>query len=387
MITLQTAENALKNVYLGTITDIINTKINPLMTKIQATASDVWGKEIHTAARVGINGGFGAGGEVGPLPEAQGNSYLQFVTTLKNLYGKIEISDKAIRAGVEGAGAFTDILNSEIEGLVNACKFNFGRMLYGDGTGLLSTVSNVYMPNYTVSNVNNFVPGMLIDVYSPTNTLLYSKVRVDAILPEESRIVIRYGINDTLEDGCKFYVQGSKNNELTGIGAIFNSSASTLYGVDKFEHPEIEPFTKKLNGGFSETTLEEVIDMVENKSNSTINFISASSTAKYAYQEFMAQYKRNIDVMKLDGGFTSISYNGIPFVYDRFVKEGEMYLLDTDKFKLHQLCDWRFLENSNGKILHQKEDKPVYSATLVKYCDLVCCNPAGQARITNITRA
>ena len=37
MVTLQTAENALKSVYLGTITDIMNTKVNPLLTKIEQT--------------------------------------------------------------------------------------------------------------------------------------------------------------------------------------------------------------------------------------------------------------------------------------------------------------------------------------------------------------
>lgn len=387
MITLQTAENALKNVYLGTITDIMNTKINPLMTKIQSTASDVWGKEIHTAARVGINGGFGAGSETGPLPEAKGSDYLQFVTTLKNLYGKIEISDKAIRAGVEGAGAFTDILNGEIESLINASKFNFGRMLYGDGSGLLSTVGYIFEPFYTVDNINNFVPGMLVDVYSSTGSLICSKVRVSALLHDQNRIIMPSIEGGVLQEGVKIYVQGSKNNELTGLGAIFNNATETLYGVNKEDHPEIKPYSKNLEGVLTETTLEEVIDIVQNRSNCTVNYISASATAKYAYQEFMAQYKRNIDVMKLDGGFTSLSYNGIPFVYDKFVKDGELYLLDTDQFKLHQLCDWRFLENSNGKILHQKEDKPVYSATLVKYCDLVCSNPAGQAKIYGIQRA
>ena len=132
--------------------------------------------------------------------------------------------------------------------------------------------------------------------------------------------------------------------------------------------------------------MQEVIDNVENHANSTINFIGVSANVKYAYQEYMAQYKRNIDIMNLDGGFKSLSFNGIPLVYDRFIKSDTMYLLDTIKFKLHQLCDWRFLENINGKILHQSEGKPVYTATLVKYCDLICSNPKGQAKITGIQR-
>ena len=119
---------------------------------------------------------------------------------------------------------------------------------------------------------------------------------------------------------------------------------------------------------------------------SQVDFIACSATAKYAYQEYMAQYKRNIDVMQLEGGFKTLSYNGIPLVYDRFVEDGSMYLLNTESFKLHRLCDWRYLETENGRILRQTQGKPTYTATLVKYCDLICDRPNGQAKLTGITR-
>ena len=60
MVTLTNAENALKTVYLGAVTELLNTKANPLLGKIEQTSVDVWGKEVRTAARVGINGGIGA---------------------------------------------------------------------------------------------------------------------------------------------------------------------------------------------------------------------------------------------------------------------------------------------------------------------------------------
>lgn len=84
-------------------------------------------------AQYGVNGGVGAGTEEGDLPASGGNNYEQFVTTLKNLYGTVEISDKAVRASENSAGAFVDLLNAEMEGLVRASAFNFGRMLFGDG--------------------------------------------------------------------------------------------------------------------------------------------------------------------------------------------------------------------------------------------------------------
>ena len=79
--TITSAENALKSVYLGAVTELLNTQVNPLMTKIEQTTSDIWGKDIRKAVSVGLNGGVGAGEETGLLPMAYGNTYLQFVST------------------------------------------------------------------------------------------------------------------------------------------------------------------------------------------------------------------------------------------------------------------------------------------------------------------
>jgi hypothetical protein len=171
--------------------------------------------------------------------------------------------------------------------------------------------------------------------------------------------------------------------ELTGIEALFGYS-DYLYGNLRSNIKGILPTTRGCIGDISETLIQETIDMVENASNAQVNFIGVSADVKYAYQEYMAQYRRNIDVMELAGGFKTLSYNGIPVVYDRFIAPETMYLLDTRQFKIHQLCDWRFIENGNGKILRQSENRPTYTATLVKYCDLICKMPLGQAKIIGI---
>lgn len=123
------------------------------------TSKDVWGKEIRKLAPYGINGGVGAGSEDGELPTASGNGYVQFVADLKNLYGKIDISDKAVRASANNIGAFVNLLSDEMEGLVKASSFNLGRMLYGDGTGALATVSShdVINKEMTCDKVNNLI--------------------------------------------------------------------------------------------------------------------------------------------------------------------------------------------------------------------------------------
>ena len=383
MVTLSSAENALKSVYLGAVTDLLNTKTNPLLSKIEQTSSDVWGKEIRKAASYGINGGVGAGDEDGDLPAAKGTDYIQFVTTLKNLYGQIEISDKAIRASADGRGAFTDLLNRELQSLLDASKFNLGRMLYGDGSGLLCAIGNESNGYYKVDYHQNLIEGMVVDIYGAGDALLGTTAIT--YVDRDNKKVKFASPPAGITVGNRMYVQGSKGKEITGLGAIFRSGG-TLYGVSRDAHPFLTPYMKSTVGKIDEIVMQEAIDRLEMTAGSTVDFIAVSSTVKYAYQEYMAQYKRNIDVMELDGGFKTLSYNGIPLVYDRFVPEGSMYLLNTKAFKIHQLCDWRYLETENGKILRQNQGKPTYTATLVKYCDLICDKPNGQAMLTGITR-
>ncbi len=379
MVTLQSAESALKSVYLGAVTELLNTKANPLLAKIEQTSTDVCGKEIRKAAKYGINGGVGAGDETGTLPTASSVSYLQFVATLKNLYGQIEISDKAIRASADGQGAFTDLLNSELTDLLNASKFNLGRMLYGDGSGKLATITDV--EGKTVDSTRNLAPGLLVDVYSAAGALVANGLKITDVSYEDGTIELS-SWPTSLTNNAVMYVQGSKNKEITGIGSLFSSSG-TLYGLSKSSYSFLNSYSKT-SSTLDEIVIQKVIDKLEMESGSVIDFIACSAKAKYAFQDYMASYKRNIDIMELNGGYKSLSYNGIPLVYDRFVPEGQMIFLDTKAFKLHQLCDWRYLETENGKILRQTQGKPTYTATLVKYCDLICDRPNGQGRITGI---
>ena len=386
MVTLQSAENALKTLYLGVVSDQLNTNVNPLLAAIEQTASDVWGKEIRKLAPYGINGGIGAGTETGDLPAAAENNYAQFVVTLKNLYGTIEISDKAIRASQNNAGAFVNLLNAEMEGLLKASKFNFGRMLYGDGTGTLTTVESASGNNVVVASVQNLIEGMVVDVLTSEGASTGVAGRRITSIDRSSKTITLSGNAipaSTLTKGNIITVQGSYKNELTGLGAIFGTG-STLYGLSKTANKWLNP-RSYTSTAIDDVTIQKVIDEMDEVAGSKADFIVCSFGVKRAYQEYLTENKSNVDIMNLAGGYKAISYNGIPVVSDRFAPSGTMYVLDTTEFHLHQLCDWRWLEGDNGKIIRQVAGKPVYTATLVKYADLICDKPSGQAKISGIT--
>ena len=390
MVTLTSADNALKKIYLDVVSNQLNDKVNPLLTKIEQTTADVYGKEIIKLAPFGINGGIGAGTEDGALPTSAGNNYVKFVTELKNLYGKIELSDKAVRASEHSVGAFVNLLNAEMEGLIKASTFNFGRMIFGDGTGKLGTISSVASATalITMNSVKNVIEGMVVDFYKSDNTLITAMqgARIIAVDRANKTIKVNKTLDSAVAQNGYITVQGSKNNELTGLGAIFASTGS-LYGVNRTANAWMVPQMDSTEKLITDSEIQKAIDKLEENVGSTVDYIACSYDVKRLYQDYLATNKRNFDVMDLQGGYKAMSYSGIPVVADRFVEDGTMYLLNTKEFALHQLCDWQWLEGEDGKVLKQNPNYATYSATLVKYADLICSKPAGQAKISNIVSA
>lgn len=393
MVTISSAENALKTLYLGVVSDQLNTKVNPLLAKIKQSTADVWGKEVRKLVPYGANGGIGAGTEDGDLPTAAGNNYKQFCLTLKNLYGTIEISDKAIRASANNSGAFVNLLNAEMEGLIKASKFNFGRMLFGDGSGKLATVSSVSGNTVTMDSVSNVIEGMVVDFMTPSGAT-YTGVsgatgrRILSIDRANKTVTLNGGaLTGVVSENDIVTVQGSYGKEITGLGAIFSNSTS-LYGITRSENLWLTPKTVAAKEGvIDDSTIQKVVDELEDVAGSTANFIVCNSGVRRAYQNYLTSNRTNVDTINLDGGFKAISFGGIPVVTDRFSPSGNMYVLNTDEFTLHQLCDWRWLEGDDGRVLKQTAGKPVYTATLVKYADLLCEKPSGQGVITGVTEA
>ena len=388
MVTMTGADKALKSLYLDVVAEQLNTSVNPLLAAIKQTSQDVWGKEVRKLAQYGVNGGIGAGTETGDLPEASGNNYEQFVLTLKNLYGTVEISDKAVRASENSVGAFVNLLNAEMEGLVKSSSFNFGRMLFGDGSGKLATVSSVDANGVvTFDSVKNVFEGMVVDFLASGSPISGLTGRTVVAVDRANKKVTFSGTTITgVSSGNIITIQGSYNQEITGLGAIFKTTGS-IYGLSRSTHPWLIPYMKGSVGTLTETVIQKAIDEIEENTGSRINFIVCSSGVKRALQNYYNTYRRNVNMTELDGGYTTMTFNGIPVVSDRFCPDGTMYLLNTDDFNLHQLCDWKWLETSDGKVLKQVAGKPVYTATLVKYADLLCSRPCGQGMLSGITEA
>lgn len=386
MITVTTADSALKSFYLDAVVDALNMEANPFLAQIEKSTNDVVGKDVRRVVRYGVNGGLKAGSEIGALPEASSSNYAQFVLPLKNLYGTIEISDKAIRASSSGDGAFVNLLNEEMNSLIKSASYNLGRMLYGDGSGMLGTVDDYYEDKIVLNTTKNVAEGMIIDVYTKTGEPISSLTgrKIISVNRNTREIVLEGGEVECVEIDvdCPVYMKDSKDKELTGLKAIF--SDKDLYGISRENKKWLEPYIAEKVGNISETIIQKAIDEIEEESGSKVNFIVCSWGVKRALAEFFRNNSTYLQTMEIKGGFNAMNFNGIPIVADRFCPNGTMFLLNTKDFKMHQLCDWEWIEGEDGKILKQVPGKPVFTATLVKYAELLCDRPCGQGMLTGI---
>ena len=387
MISLSTADSALKNVYLEVITNQLNNNIDPFYAKINKTSQDIVGNEVKKLIPLGMNGGVGAGSEIGSLPISRENNYLALTTKLKNLYGTIEISDKAIRASRDEAGAFLNLLNAEMENLIESSRHNFRRMLYGNGTGYLSYLTTGIADSnvYEVSDASQFTVGMRIDGYDSSGEkvdFLTNQTVLDVDYIENS-ITLPNPMTEEMElETIDFYAAGSKDKEFIGIGGVTDSTITTLYGIDRTNISALNSVYDDYST-ISITGIIKTLDNLRLNANANTDFIAAGYEFRRDLQKLLKQKSINTDILTLEGGFKSISFNGIPVFASKFVETGYAYYIDTSVWHLHQLCDWTWLSNNKGEVLHQREGYPTHTATLVKYCDLICDRPNTIAKVRN----
>lgn len=304
MITIENADKALKDYYLQAVTAQLNDNISPFFSAIEKTSNNVYGKDVKVSVVRGNTDGVKACAEDADLPAPYKNRYIEISVPLKNIYGTIEISDKAMRASRDSSGAFVNLVNAEMEGLIAGAKYNFQRMLYGDGS-----------------------------------------------------------------DGV----------ELTGLSAIFGED--DLYGYDRSDESYFKPYSKSVSGSLTENDLTDVLDYVEENFNNRINIILCSYATRRKIADLIADKKLVVNSTDMNTGFGAITVNGVPVYADKFCPDGVIYFLNTDDFMLCQLCDWEWLEDEDGKILKQIPGKAAYSATLVKYAELICKKPCAQAML------
>jgi hypothetical protein len=143
---------------------------------------------------------------------------------------------------------------------------------------------------------------------------------------------------DSFADGTG---NGSKN--LTGLAALV-STTTTVGGISPTTYPWWQSSVTATAGSFAATG----IDKMENTFN-TVSFgndkpeIIITTQAVYQYYKKALQpQERFTNTMTADAGFTNITYNSVPVLFDRDCTSGYMYFLNPKAMNLvvHSSADF-----------------------------------------------
>lgn len=395
-VTISSASEALKRFYLpGLIYQLNNA--NPVLSVIERDSESVAGDKAYFALRYGRQGGIAARAETGLLPQPNSRKTKQAATDTKNIFARIQVSDKAMKASRSNRASFVNLLESDLEDCLVDAKDQLSRMVFGDGTGKLAQcTAQGPLSTLTVSSVQYLTEGMQIAIMDVSNAIKVGTdpntgaavgggLREITNVDDLANTITLSGAAVTTLATDYIVVNGAYGLELTGFGSVFTPD-NTLYGVNRALNKWFNPTVKAVGGAISEVKLQEGTDDVEKKAGGNINFYATTYGVRRSYQGLLLASKRFVDPLKLEGGWEVLSYNGKPFTSDKYCQPGTIYGLDLSTWKFLQMGDWDWLAD-DGAVLNRVADKAIWEATLVKYGELICNKPRGNFKMTGVTES
>lgn len=388
MQNLITYEKALKENYLPAWRNQLGIEPSALLSKIKKPK--LTSNKIVASAPIGLSGGFGYGAEGQETPAAGGVRVERFETTAKDMYVNIVISEKAVKL-TGSSGAMANALDTEVKGAYETAKWNVGRSLFGNGTGILTTSKALSEAGNTieVDDVSYLKEGLIIDIYATGGTTPQANGAGRRLLSiDRANKTITIGGDATTFSAGFITVQNSYNREITGLGAIFDDSITSLYGVNKEINPFLKPVVQSGGGDIDDGIITKVLRQAKNDKNSNIDMILCGDDAYDHYVNYLRVNNIRVEEMShtIQGGFKAIKFvfgnKEIDIVNESFVPAKEMWGVETGCLELHSL-DWNFAELQNGGIFNLMEKQSCYRALLANYGDLICTNPGGCVRITD----
>ena len=311
----------------------------------------------------------------------------------KNLYARFALTDKMIRTSKDNKASFVDQVTEMMDNLVVDGNDMLRRNMVGTSNGYMGQVSAntsssaSFVLKAGSGSINAFYPGQFVDIGSVSGTTFTKTVTAGEIVDVDyATSTITLGASTSLTANDYITLAGNFMNELTGIEDIM--TATTIYGIDRSSNAWFKPIL--LDKSSSSTPqamdsmwIQEALDGIDARVGEKPNFIACSYGVQRAYIDEQNTYKRNIEYMKVDGGYELASYARTPISVEKYMLPNTIYLINTKWLYLGRLADWDWMD-LDGAILHRIANKAAYEGSLVEYAELLCTKPAAHGRIIGI---
>lgn len=385
-LTLTNADAALKEDYEPAVREQLNNAFM-ILSQIEKTAKDVEGRRVVLSLHVTRNSGVGARAELGDLPNAGNQGYVEERVGMRYNYGRIQVSGPVMRAMKSDAGSFVRAVDSETKGVVTDLKVDVNRQVWGTSNGVivaaLSSAGQVITlaSTATASQVRQLSIGEVIDVGTVANpTLKASAVQITAI-DDSVPTAVTVTVSGTLGAvaGTDFIFRsgaggsGASQKELTGLQSIVDD-ANSLFNVDPASYPVWKSYVDGNSGTNrtpTETLFAKVAQQVNIRSGEDPDLWVTSDGVHRAFAANLQSQKRFTNTVDLKGGYSGLEINagGVrpsALTWDKDAPNNKAFAINTSHLQQNQESEWEFMQE-DGAILSRVSGKDAYEATLFKY--------------------
>jgi hypothetical protein len=149
-VRIQDLDAILKEFYLGPIIESLNNQLEMVQMFTKSTL-DWQGRQVVIPVHVARNTGTGYRAELGQLPTAGAQGYVNLNVTAKFLYGRFSLTGPAISTAKTTANSFATYVQSEMDGLVTDTKLKANQAMFTGGgcVGFLHETSAAVGPGTT----------------------------------------------------------------------------------------------------------------------------------------------------------------------------------------------------------------------------------------------
>jgi hypothetical protein len=355
----------LKEVYEGRIESQLQNEVvaaKRIERSSDGVVETVGGKYVDFPIRVGRNAGIGNRLENEALPTAGSQAYAAPHIPLTYCYGRVRLTGQLIELAEKNFQSFASALDSEMEGVKDDAAKDYNRQLYGNGTGLLASVTADGVNTVTVDNIQYLEVGSFVDIRTRSTGAAIAVQRNITAINETTRVVTYDGADVAATANEGLYREGNfaagTSRELSGFDLII-SDTLVLHGIDPAVQPKWKASVINNPAGagtlraLSEGIMIAAADTVRVKGGGKPTVIFTGLGVRRAYFNLLTQQRRYTDTKNFEGGFQGLAFNygtEIPVVEDVDCKPNTMKFVNEKALKIYRNRSWHW-GDTDGTIL------------------------------------
>lgn len=375
---ISTVSAILKEMYLPPVVEQLNNEVL-LLQRLEARDQEIVGSAAFVPVHTGRSGGIGARGEYVALPDPGAQSYARAQFDLKYLYGVVRVSGPSMAKTASEAGAFLQILRSELDGIRNDLKKDVARQVYGNGDGVVATTAlNAAATNtHTLQsaeaiNKGQLYVGMFVDIgpaATPTSdaagrTITAVTAATPSITVDGSAFTSAAG-DGVGRAGAR---TASATYEITGLQQLISTSANTVGGINGATNTFWQNIADTAGTAITHDRFMQGFNRVRIAGGEVSAIYSSFGVQRDFYNTFQTNI-RYVEPLKLSGGFQTLEFMGKPIIADVDAPYNRVYLVDERFIKVFSNRDWHFLDEDNTP-LKWDTNYDAWKSVLARYMNL-----------------